>query len=105
MLARQLTQLGCRVEIRQARDVSEFYQATSYGSYDLLLSGWIPDTSDPLEMMETLFCFDSIPAPWRPRGAPTSRAGATLAFEDRSSLRKTKKFWAAIEKKATLVLF
>jgi ABC-type transport system substrate-binding protein len=61
LLAKQISQLGFRIEIRQARDVAEFYEATSSGSYDLLLSGWIPDTSDPLDMMETLFTSDCIP--------------------------------------------
>ena len=74
LLAQQLSQLGCRIEIRQTRDVSEFYEATSCGSYDLLLSGWIPDTSDPLDMMETLFASDSIP-----NGALDATRGSNFA--------------------------
>jgi ABC-type transport system substrate-binding protein len=63
LLAKQISELGLRVEIHQARDVEHFYEITSRGSYDLLLSGWIPDTSDPLDMMETLFTSDFIPGP------------------------------------------
>lgn len=61
LLAKQIGELGLRIEIKQARDVAQFYEITSRGSYDLLLSGWIPDTSDPLDVMETLFTSDSIP--------------------------------------------
>jgi ABC-type oligopeptide transport system substrate-binding subunit len=61
LLAKQIGQLGVSVDIRQMRDVAEFYEVTGRGVYDLLLSGWIPDTSDPLDMMETLFTSDCIP--------------------------------------------
>jgi ABC-type transport system substrate-binding protein len=63
LLAKQMSELGLRVEINQARDIAHFYQITGNGSYDLLLSGWIPDTSDPLDMMEVLFTSDCIPGP------------------------------------------
>lgn len=61
LLAKQIGELGLGVEIKQARNVAHFYEITSRGSYDLLLSGWIPDTSDPLDIMETLFTSDCIP--------------------------------------------
>jgi len=61
LLAQQLAQIGCRVEIKKTHDVAEFYEITARGAYDLLLSGWIPDTSDRLDMLETLFCSYCIP--------------------------------------------
>jgi len=61
MLVSQFGQLGFQFQIRQARNVAEYYDIGSKGSYDLLLSGWIPDSSDPLDFMEAVLASYRIP--------------------------------------------
>jgi peptide/nickel transport system substrate-binding protein len=63
LLATQLSQLGFRIEIKQPRDISEYQDWNSRGTYDMVLGGWIPDTPDPLDVMESLFGSASIPTP------------------------------------------
>ncbi len=62
LIAAQLGELGFKVEIKQLRDLAEYQEVCTHGSYDLLLAGWIPDTSDPLDFMQSLLATDSIPA-------------------------------------------
>ena len=61
LLAAQLGQLGFKIEVKQPRDVSEYQDWNSRGAYDMVLGGWIPDTPDPLDVMESLFGASSIP--------------------------------------------
>ena len=63
LLAVQLGQLGFKVEIKQARDRSEYQDWNRRGAYDMVLGGWIPDTPDPLDFMESLLGATSIPSP------------------------------------------
>ncbi|HWZ46578.1 MAG TPA: ABC transporter substrate-binding protein [Candidatus Saccharimonadales bacterium] len=63
LLAAQLSKLGFKIEIRQPRDVQEYQEWNSRGAYDMMLAGWIPDTPDPLDFMESLLGTASIPAP------------------------------------------
>lgn len=63
LLAAQLGQLGFKVEVKQAREISEYQDWNSRGAYDLVLGGWIPDTPDQLDVMESLFGAASIPTP------------------------------------------
>jgi ABC-type transport system substrate-binding protein len=63
LLAAQLGQLGFKVEIKQPRDVSEYQDLNARGAYDMVLGGWIPDTADPLDVMESLLGPSSIPTP------------------------------------------
>jgi peptide/nickel transport system substrate-binding protein len=60
-LAAQLGELGFRVEVTPARDVAHYFELAGRGSYDLFLSGWIPDTPDPLDFMEALLASRSVP--------------------------------------------
>lgn len=60
-LSRQFGQLGFKVEVRQPRDVSEYQEWNSRGAYDMTLAGWVPDTPDPLDFMESLLGSASIP--------------------------------------------
>jgi peptide/nickel transport system substrate-binding protein len=62
MIADQLGQLGFTIEIGQARTVADFYEIGGRGTYDLLLSGWIPDSVDPLEFMEAVLASYNIPS-------------------------------------------
>lgn len=63
LLAAQLAQLGFRVEVKQPREISEYQEWHSRGAYDMVLGGWIPDTADPLDIMESLFNTACIPTP------------------------------------------
>jgi ABC-type transport system substrate-binding protein len=61
LLAAQLGQLGFKIEIRQPRHITEYQEWNARGAYDMVLGGWIPDTADPLDMMESLLGTASIP--------------------------------------------
>jgi ABC-type transport system substrate-binding protein len=63
LLATQLGRLGFKIEIKQTRDVNEYQEWNSRGNYDMMLAGWIPDTPDPLDFMESLLDTASIPTP------------------------------------------
>jgi len=65
-IAGQLGKLGIAVDIRQARDSNEYYQTVSEGDYDLVLSGWLADTPDPADFLESLLAAECIPSPDRP---------------------------------------
>jgi ABC-type transport system substrate-binding protein len=62
MLSRQLGKLGYSFDIRQAKSIDEFFVMAGRGEYDLMLSGWIPDTSDPVDYVESLLASHSVPA-------------------------------------------
>lgn len=61
LLATQINQLGFKVEVKQPHDISEYRDWNSRGAYDMVLGGWIPDTPDPLDFMESLLGSASIP--------------------------------------------
>lgn len=63
LVAKQLGQLGFKVEVRQAGDISEYRDWNARGSYDMVLGGWIPDTADPVDFMESILSTPSIPVP------------------------------------------
>jgi peptide/nickel transport system substrate-binding protein len=62
LLAAQLGQLGFKIEIRQPRNIADYQECNARGAYDMVLGGWIPDTADPLDVMESLLGTSSIPA-------------------------------------------
>ncbi|HEY6306900.1 MAG TPA: ABC transporter substrate-binding protein [Candidatus Angelobacter sp.] len=63
LLAHQLNHLGFKVEVRQPREISEYLDWNARGNYDMVLGGWIPDTADPVDFMESLLGASSIPTP------------------------------------------
>ena len=65
MIASQLGHLGFNLEIRQAKSMDEYFEITGSGQYDLVLAGWIPDTPDPLDYLESLLTTHCIPAAGR----------------------------------------
>lgn len=100
MLATQLGRLGFNFDIRQARSMEEFFDIQGRGAYDLVLSGWIPDTSDPLDYMESLLATHSVPASGRgaSKGSNLSRwknADADLAI-DRERMRRDPENWTKL---------
>lgn len=63
LLSSQFGRLGFKVEVRQPRDIAEYKDWNSRGAYDMVLGGWVPDTPDPLDFMESLLGSASIPSP------------------------------------------
>ncbi len=51
-LASGFESVGVRVELIGLRDMDAFVANAHDGDYDLLLSGWIPDSLDPIEFLE-----------------------------------------------------
>jgi len=62
LIAAQLGDVGFSVEIRHPRDLTEYQDICQRGDYDLLLAGWIPDTSDPVDFMESLLASHTVPS-------------------------------------------
>ncbi|HLE84963.1 MAG TPA: ABC transporter substrate-binding protein [Thermoanaerobaculia bacterium] len=60
-LAARLAALGIEVEIRQAQSIEHYFREAARGDYDLALSGWVPDTPDPADFLETILSPASIP--------------------------------------------
>ena len=50
----QLAELGIAVDLRETRTSEEFFGDLVRGNYDLALSGWIADTPDPADFLESL---------------------------------------------------
>lgn len=62
LIAAQLKGSGFAISIKQPRDLSEYQDICQRGDYDLLLAGWIPDTSDPVDFMESLLASHAVPS-------------------------------------------
>ena len=58
----QLAALGVEVEIIPTRDRGDYADRVARNSYDMLLAGWIADTSDPSDFFEALLASYSIPS-------------------------------------------
>lgn len=53
MVARQLGALGVTVDIVAPKTSDEFFSLCARGDYDLVLGGWIADTPDPADFLES----------------------------------------------------
>lgn len=62
LIAAQLKDIGFTINIKHPRDLSEYQEICQRGDYDLLLAGWIPDTSDPVDFMESLLASHAVPS-------------------------------------------
>jgi ABC-type transport system substrate-binding protein len=60
-IARQLRALGVGVEVTPPRSSDDYYAAIAAGRYELVFSGWIPDTPDPADTYESLLSSKMIP--------------------------------------------
>ena len=70
-LAVQWKELGVDVSVRLARSAEDHFDRLLKGEYDLLLAGWIADTPDPADFLESTLHSELIPV----RGKPiTNRA-------------------------------
>lgn len=53
LLAEQLGKVGIAVDFKATRSSTEFLQSSLSGAYDLTLAGWIADTMDPCDFLES----------------------------------------------------
>ena len=65
-IADRLAEIGIEVEIRQTKDSNDYYRSVAAGDYDMALSGWLADTADPADFLDSLLSSESIPLPDRP---------------------------------------
>jgi len=59
----QLAVIGVDVEIVATRDRNDYADRVQRNGYDMLLAGWIADTSDPSDFYEALLASHAIPSP------------------------------------------
>lgn len=62
-IAKQLVDIGIAVKVEQARDGEEFVRQAQHADYDLFLSGWVAESEDPAEFLESLVSERLIPSP------------------------------------------
>jgi ABC-type transport system substrate-binding protein len=62
-IADQLGKLGLAVQIETTRDSEDYFRRVTGGDYDLALTGWIADTLDPTDFLESCLSADAIPSP------------------------------------------
>lgn len=67
-IARQLAALGIQVDIVSPRNSDEFFRACERGDYDLALGGWIADTPDPADFLDSNLHSAHIQSPDAGRG-------------------------------------
>ena len=63
LVARQLAPLGVQVEIVTPRNSDEFFRSCERGEYDMVLGGWIADTPDPADFLESNLHSEHIQSP------------------------------------------
>jgi ABC-type transport system substrate-binding protein len=71
VIAQGVGELGVELEIVPTGSPREYSERVTRGDYDLLLSGWIADTADPVDFLEANLSSESIPAPG---ASPVNRA-------------------------------
>ena len=64
-IARRLATLDVEVSVHQAESMNRYFEEAARGHYDLALSGWVADTTDPADFLEAILSPESIPSPSR----------------------------------------
>ena len=62
-IAGQFAKLGLEVRIETTRDSEDYFQRVTRADYDLALTGWIADTLDPTDFLESCLSVKAIPSP------------------------------------------
>jgi ABC-type transport system substrate-binding protein len=62
-IAGQLGKLGIGAQIESTRGSKDYYRRVGQGDYDLVLAGWIADTLDPADYLESCLAAEAIPSP------------------------------------------
>jgi peptide/nickel transport system substrate-binding protein len=63
LIAEQIGKLGIRVEFRPTASSTEFLKTSVEGAYDMTLAGWIADTMDPCDFLESNLSSGRVPQP------------------------------------------
>ncbi len=64
-IAERLARLDVAVDVRQAESMERYFQEAARGDYDMVLSGWVADSTDPADFLEAILSPESIPSPNR----------------------------------------
>lgn len=59
----QLADVGLEIRDQPAADASDYHATLTRGDYDLVLGGWIADTGNPAEFMNSLLHSSMVPSP------------------------------------------
>jgi ABC-type transport system substrate-binding protein len=59
----QLSSLGTRLEVQVAEDSVDYFRLLRTGDYDLVLGGWVADTPDAVDYLESTVGAVNIPVP------------------------------------------
>jgi peptide/nickel transport system substrate-binding protein len=102
-IARQLAALAVTAEIYSPRSSDEYFRITERGDYDLVLAGWIADTPDPADFLESNLHSDHIQAPNQPRVGHNNLARYRNPAMD-AALRRFREGPAAESREAVLQL-
>jgi ABC-type transport system substrate-binding protein len=62
-IARQYGQLGIAIDVVAPRSSDDYYGGLAGGRYDLVFSGWIPDSPDAADTYESLLSSRMVPKP------------------------------------------
>jgi peptide/nickel transport system substrate-binding protein len=83
VIAEQFGVLGIGVIIQQADTPEAFFAAVRRGQHDLILSGYIAETPDPVDFLTALLSSKRIPKPGTPMASTTNLGGYADAEMDR----------------------
>ncbi len=64
-IVERLATLDVEVSVHQAESMERYFQEAVRGDYDMVLSGWVADTTDPVDFLDAILSPDSIPSPGR----------------------------------------
>ena len=60
-IARELDAVGIAVEVRETETLEDYFRRAGRAEHDLALSGWVADSTDPADFLETILSPDSVP--------------------------------------------
>lgn len=83
LIAEQFGALGIGVIIQQAAGAQAFFDAVRQGEHDLILAGYIAESSDPVDFMAALLSSKRIPRAGTPMASTTNLGGYADVEMDR----------------------
>ena len=98
-IAAQLGARGVEVEVEQAAGPAEFFEAVRAGQHDLILSGYIAETADPIDFLVALLSSERAPKPGAAMASTTNLGGFADAEMERrlAAARKDPSLFAGID--------
>ena len=61
-LAERFGTLGVELRVRQAESMADYFEQAARGDYDVALSGWVADTTDPADFLEAIVSPECVPS-------------------------------------------